>query len=133
MVVGALVNLSGVVGSVKNAHRVDILCAGTDGAETNEDILAAGAMVHHLTTSAPEWKLDERASAAQREWRRVFDAAQASGLPLNGVIEQELQKSKGGKNLLEVGNGGDLALCAEVDCLDVVPEFDVQASRISLR
>jgi 2-phosphosulfolactate phosphatase len=133
VVVGALVNLSAVAASVRDAPRVDILCAGTDGAETSEDILAAGAMVHLLVTNASEWQPDERAAAAQREWRRVLDSAQASGLPLNGVIEQELQNSQGGKNLLEIGNGGDLALCAEVDCLDVVPEFDVQASRISLR
>lgn len=133
VVVGALVNLSAVVASVKDARQVDILCAGTDGAETNEDNLAAGAMVHRLVANSAEWQPDERAATAQREWRRVLDSAQASGLPLNGVIEQELQLSKGGKNLLEVGHGGDLALCAEVDCLDVVPEFDVQASRISLR
>ncbi len=133
VVVGALVNLSAVEASVKDADRVDILCAGTDGAETNEDILAAGAMVHQLAARAAEWQLDERASAARREWQRVLNEAQASGSPLDAVVERELRHSKGGENLLEIGNGGDLALCADVDCLDVAPEFDVQASRVSLR
>ena len=33
-------NLSAVVASVKDEPRIDILCAGTDGEETREDILA---------------------------------------------------------------------------------------------
>ena len=47
VVVGAFVNLSAVVASVRDEPRVDILCAGTDGSETREDILAAGAIVEH--------------------------------------------------------------------------------------
>src|SRR3954462_9477213 len=48
VVLGCFLNLSVVVASVKNATEIDILCAGTDGGETGEDILAAGSMVHLL-------------------------------------------------------------------------------------
>src|SRR3954463_5919638 len=48
VVLGCFLNLSAVVASVKKETAIDILCAGTDGGETGEDILAAGSIVHSL-------------------------------------------------------------------------------------
>src|SRR3954465_4347181 len=48
VVLGSFLNLSAVVASIKDEPRVDILCAGTDGGETGEDILAAGSVAHAL-------------------------------------------------------------------------------------
>src|SRR4051812_18616041 len=48
VVLGCFLNLSAVVASIKDEPRVDILCAGTDGGETGEDILAVGGVAHTL-------------------------------------------------------------------------------------
>ena len=48
----ALVNLSAVVGCCAEQKRIDLLCAGTGGKITREDVLLAGAIVARLTTPA---------------------------------------------------------------------------------
>jgi len=122
IVVGSLVNLTAVVASLRDAPRVDILCAGTDGVESREDILASGAIVEQLI--APDrtaWQLSAAADAALAAW-------QSRG---NDLVE-ELRQSPGGRNLVAIGLNADLADCACIDALAVVPELDVSKNRITL-
>src|SRR3954468_8932712 len=48
IVLGCFLNLSAIVAPIKEEMSIDILCAGTDGGETGDDILAAGSIVHSL-------------------------------------------------------------------------------------
>ena len=132
ILVGAFVNLSAVVASVRNEPRVDILCAGTGGGETREDILAAGAMANRL---ADLWggscEFNVEANAARSVWAKVLANAQASGRPLDEQVAIELQDTQGGRNLLGIGLNRDLVDCAQIDRLSVVPELDVRAWRIT--
>jgi 2-phosphosulfolactate phosphatase len=133
-----LPNLSAVVESVRNERRVEILCAGTDGRLTREDTLAAGAVVHQLCGTAEppadssEWRPNESARSACRDWQRVLAAARESGRTVSEQLALELRSTPGGRNLLDIGLDGDLVDCAAVDRLDVVPELNVRAWRITL-
>jgi 2-phosphosulfolactate phosphatase len=132
VILGSFLNLSAVVASVKDADRVDILCAGTDGAETSEDILAVGAIVYKLLADASaRWRPDDNAIAAEHKWQTLEQAAKANSAPLHELVVTELRHSCGGENLIAVGNGSDLADCAQVDVLDVVPEFNIHDWRIT--
>jgi 2-phosphosulfolactate phosphatase len=134
VIVGAIVNLSAVVASVQDEPRVDILCAGTDGQETLEDILAAGAMVDLLTSSAgAKWQLNDAAAAAAREWRLLVGKAELTDRPVREQLALKLRDTLGGRNLIEVGNDGDLPDCAWIDRLNIVPELDVANWRITVR
>ena len=79
---GFVVNLSAVVASLKDEPRIDILCAGTDGDETREDILLAGAIVHKLSQRRAE-PLERRTERCKRRaranGRRSKAASQATG------------------------------------------------------
>lgn len=120
---GSFLNLSAVVASLQNAPRVDILCAGTDGEESREDILAAGAIVERLLASdGADWQLDSDAKNALTEWQSRGDN-----------LAVDLQSTPGGHNLLEIGHNHDLVDCARIDALAVVPELDVAAWRITAR
>jgi 2-phosphosulfolactate phosphatase len=131
VIVGAFVNLSTVVASVKDEPRLDFLCAGTDGHETREDILAAGAMIYKIGLSAAEESQSNRAAAQSlRMWRRLLKAAQESGRTEAEQLAIELRETQGGRNLLGIGLEQDLVDCAQIDRLDVVPELDVQTWRI---
>ncbi len=59
----ALVNLQAVVAGCAQRPRVDILCAGTGGKITREDVLAAGAIAAALT--GRQWP-GEQVDRAQR-------------------------------------------------------------------
>ncbi|MGD9636244.1 MAG: 2-phosphosulfolactate phosphatase [Pirellulales bacterium] len=120
---GSFLNLSALVVSVQNAPRVEFLCAGTDGVESREDILAAGAMLEKLLDKpGAEWQLDSGAKNALHEWQ-----SRGSDLAV------ELRTTPGGSNLLEIGHDHDLIDCARTDALTVVPELDVAAWRITAR
>jgi phosphosulfolactate phosphohydrolase-like enzyme len=110
-----------VVESIREVPRVDVLCAGTDGVESREDILVAGAIAEHLLAHDRfAWKLDAAALAALAEW-----------LACGGQLATELRETPGGRNLVEIGMGLDIVDCARIDALAVVPELDVSTWRIT--
>jgi 2-phosphosulfolactate phosphatase len=133
VVVGALVNLSAVAASIEDEPRVAILCAGTDGCETGEDVLAAGAIVDKVVCSSAEnWQLDAAAQRARREWTGAVERARAAGRSVAEQLAVEFRDTPGGRNLVAIGLDRDLIDCAQIDRLNVVPELDVGAWRISL-
>ena len=132
VLVGAFVNLSAVIDAVEHDSRVDILCAGTDGGATFEDLLAAGAVVDHLRQRADaEWSLNEIAQAAQDEWQILEFVAERLGRSLKEQLALELRDTPGGVNLLGIGLDQDLVDCAQIDRLNIVPELDVPNWRIT--
>jgi 2-phosphosulfolactate phosphatase len=134
VVVGALVNLSAAIGSLRRESQIDILCAGTNGEVTREDLLAAGAMVEGLATQDDaDWRLNETAEAARRDWQKVVAAAGASDRLLSEYLAAELRDTAGGRNLLSIDMDRDLAACARIDAVDVLPELDVREWRIRKR
>jgi 2-phosphosulfolactate phosphatase len=121
VLLGSFLNLSAVVASLQGAARIDILCAGTDGAESREDILAAGAIVEMLTANvSSDWQLDEGATEALAQWRSRGDD-----------LAFDLRSTPGGRNLLEIGMDDDLVDCARIDTLAVVPELNVSTWQIT--
>lgn len=123
VVVAAFVNLSAVAASIGEEPRIDVLCAGTDGVETREDMLFAGALCERLGASdRAAWRTNEAAESALARW-------QSRGEDLVA----ELRQSPGGKNLLNIGLDHDLVVCAQIDTVNVVPEFDTANWRIMLR
>ncbi len=122
VVVGSLLNLSAIVASIRDESRVDVLCAGTNGVESREDILAAGAMVELLVAcDRAAWQLNDAAEAALAEWQER-----------GNDLAVELRTTPGGRNLLAIGMDHDLVDCARVDALAIVPELDIPAWRITL-
>jgi 2-phosphosulfolactate phosphatase len=133
VLVGAAVNRQRIVREVATAPRVDILCAGTDGEVTGEDILAAGAMVDQLLEQSSEWQLNASAAEAHRQWQAVASKAKESGKELRDELVLALRDTAGGKNLLGAGLAADLAICAKLDSLDVLPELNRTTRQITLR
>jgi 2-phosphosulfolactate phosphatase len=132
VVIGAMVNLSPVAKSIRDEPNVHILCAGTGGKVTREDILAAGALVDRLVTDTKDWRLSEPAAAALGRWRELKHAARTAERSLSEQLAEELRQTPGGVNLLAIGHGPDLALCAQIDTLSVVPQFNPAMGSIAL-
>jgi len=102
-------NLSAVVNALEREPEITILCAGTDGQVTDEDLLLAGAIVHRLRgeNSGPS------AADAVRLWEEYL----ASGHPLS----QRLAQTLGGKNLLAAGYHDDIKTCGQIDTTTALP------------
>lgn len=132
VLVGAAVNLSAVVETLADEPSVHLLCAGTNGHVTREDKLAAGAIAHLLgQAEGVEADFDDAAAAVVREWDELLTTAHALGRTASEQLALELRDTQGGKNLIALGMDDDLPLCAEIDALDVVPEYDPATGRVA--
>lgn len=132
VIAGSLLNLSAVAASIRREPHVDILCAGTDGLETKEDILAAGSFVDRLCyLPGDDFQLSDSAAMAGAAWSLVKYKAQAGCKSLESQLAISLRETAGGMNLLSIGHDHDLVDCARIDSLTVVPELDIPAWRIT--
>jgi len=136
VVLGCFLNLSAVVASIKDEPSIDVLCAGTDGRETDEDILAAGAIVHALSCAegAPSIReISESAAMAGAAWSLLITKSRVSGRPIGDELALALRDTTGGRNLIGIGLDLDIVDCARIDRYGMVPELDLKAWRITAR
>ena len=106
----SFLNLGAVADAVRGDRAVVIICAGRAGRFAMDDTVCAGHMLRRVLDGfGGPVVLDERARAA-------VDLA-----GVHGVSAQMLAATEAGQALVEVGLGGDLALCASADRHKIVP------------
>ncbi|NCX98071.1 MAG: 2-phosphosulfolactate phosphatase [Planctomycetia bacterium] len=124
VLVGAIVNRTAVTATARRlaAERgcdaIHLVCAGTDGHVTGEDVLAAGAI---LDAAGGDAQLDEAAAAARERFRALAAAGRGG---LEGRIATAFRTCLGGENLIALGMESDLPLAAAIDSLALVPRLD---------
>lgn len=121
VLIGAFVNLSALCERLKKAERVELLCAGTDGHITLEDVLFAGAVVDRLTRGAgvPPVRITVSLNDSAHLARAAWQAAEQSFATKS--LAAWFADSRGGKNLIDINQASDLALAAEIDRYWIVP------------
>lgn len=126
VLLGAFVNLGAIVQRLLAADRVDLLCAGTDGQITAEDVLFAGAVAQQLSANAQrngrKLALNDSATIATRF------ATETESAPLGRL--RTLLASTGGKNLVELGMTADVHFAARESVLRVCPALDLGSWRV---
>lgn len=110
LMLGALVNADAVVRKACGAQSLGLMCAGTLGAFTLEDALAAGAIIRRLQGMGQSLKLDDLGLAAAM----LYDAARSD---LHAALKLTAHYTR----LKTLGFEGDLEFCLREDCLDAVP------------
>lgn len=127
VLLGAFVNFSALCHELAEEEQVAIVCAGTDGDVTREDTLLAGAIVDELSQLAPTAAaLNDQAEIAADAWRAACrDLTQAP-------LASTLRHSRGGRNLIEIGQENDIAIAAEIDKFDIVPQLDLKTWHIRI-
>ncbi len=138
ILIGAFVNRQAVVDRLHADQRpVHLVCAGTDGEITGEDVLFAGAVVEALQQrhasgrlTAQRWTLNDCAVIARGFWRQSVGANSLVGGDenLSAGIEAAMRVTHGGRNLIELGYDNDISLCSAVDCIDRVPMLTLAQS-----
>ncbi len=113
-----------------HGHPVHIVCAGTEGHVSLEDVLLAGALVRNITdittksvASAASLGNDE-ALIAVSHW---LAAAQAFRISPLGEL---LKLGRGGQNVQRIGLAKDIAVAAEIDRQPLVAELSRDPLRI---
>jgi 2-phosphosulfolactate phosphatase len=121
VLIGAFVNLSAVCRELAGQERVVLLCAGTGNEVTREDVLFAGAVLDQMagSTAGRALSTNDQGLLAWDAWR-ALKADLAGGQPL----VEALRASRGGRNLIEIGQERDIDIAVQIDKFDVVPEWD---------
>jgi len=135
VLVGAIVNRTAAAAAARRIAvtggigRVHLVCAGTDGAVSAEDVLAAGAILDAASRdpAAVDDDLDAAALAARDGFRRLA-AARPAEVP--AALEEAFRESPGGANLVGLGMAADLGRCALIDVVDLVPRLDRASGEI---
>lgn len=133
VLVGAIVNRAAVarvarVLAVRDGiDDVHLVCAGTDGEVTGEDVLAAGAILDAAGgSSAAADTLDRHARDALAAFRGLV----ASAADVPATLVEAFAVAPGGANLIALGMQADLPACARLDSLSVVPLRDPDTGRL---
>lgn len=119
ILLGAFVNYSALCDALRGETAIDLVCAGTDQHVTREDVLFAGAVVDDLLQKGEPIELNDQALLAVDAWRGACEAFRQPG-----ALAERLRHSRGGKNLLEIGQERDIDIAAEIDRHTIVPQLD---------
>lgn len=124
VLVGAFANLGAIVRALRTETRpIHLLCAGSEGDASIEDVLFAGAVAARVAEAAGQFRTNEEKPLP--DGRAEIAAAAYVGMG-NQATERlaSLLTGKGGALLDELGLGPDIDTCAEVDTADVVPVME---------
>lgn len=133
VLIGSFVNRAAIIAAVRDTPHLHLLCAGTSGKVTREDVLFAGAVVEKLLTgisgnAADSPAMNDSAALARDAWR-------SSVIEQGGEGPRELVEmfagTQGGRNLHRVGLAHDLAAAAAIDTQSIVPRLDLATWRIT--
>jgi 2-phosphosulfolactate phosphatase len=117
---GAFVGFSALCRVLREETAIDILCAGTNGQVTREDVLFAGAVIDDLGLArGVQIDLNDQGAIALDAWRAAKAEWQTPRLLLD-----RLRASLGGRNVIEIGQERDIEIAAEIDKLDVLGVLD---------
>lgn len=133
ILLAAFVNASAVCRQLRGCPAIHIICSGTDGQFSDDDILLAGMLVDRLQRhDGLGYMLNAQAITAQEMWLHKF------ALPLSLGAEtlepqrltETLSSTPGGHVLAAVGLDKDILAAARIDRFDIVPELDPLTLRI---
>ncbi|MCA9104207.1 MAG: 2-phosphosulfolactate phosphatase [Planctomycetales bacterium] len=127
VLIGAFVNARAVLERLRGASRVLLVCAGTNGQVTREDVLFAGCLADGLIGQA-DWEADDSSQIAAASWREVA----GTEMPRPAALEAALAATQGGRNLRRLGLADDLACVARLDAWEAVPTWDRETRRICI-
>lgn len=124
--VGAFSNLSALVTTLlMSSTDIHLVCAGTDGEVTLEDVLFAGAVCQRLMSSTSDLEIGNDAA-------RIALTVPPSNLDQGSLVDL-FRVSRGGRNLLELGFERDLDLAAEIDRLSFAATWNPDSNQITRR
>jgi len=127
VLLGSFVNLSAIAARIADAPQLDLICSGTEGKITREDVLLAGAVADRLPGDR---ELNDQAAIARGAWRESVGAKLGAPGVSERVLIEALRASRGGRNLIRLKLERDIEQAARLDRFDLLPRFDPALGRI---
>ena len=136
VLIGAMVNLGALTDVLIDQPLVTVVCSGTDGWVTSEDVLFGGALMERLievNTAAgkPVGKLTDTAKIALNHWKNTKQNTHQADVSEN-TLADVFRNARGGINLVKIGHDPDIVFASQIDKVPVVAELDLEKWSIRL-
>jgi 2-phosphosulfolactate phosphatase len=122
VLIGAFVNMAVIAKRILNEPKTTLLCSGTDGHVTSEDILFAGALTEQMLTLNADLELKDSAEISLSHWRSTQQKIRSD----NCQLADFMRVARGGKNLVRIGLDHDIVFSSQIDTIPIVPALDIK-------
>ncbi len=129
VLIGAFVNMGAIAKRIRNEPKITLLCSGTDGHITSEDILYAGALTELILSLNADVEIKDSAQISLGHWQSTQHKIQTE----NKELADFMRTARGGKNLVRIGLDKDIVFSSQIDTIPIVPELDVESWTIRVR
>ncbi|MGL6226558.1 MAG: 2-phosphosulfolactate phosphatase [Thermoguttaceae bacterium] len=140
--------------SIPSQKRIHIICAGTNGSLTEEDLLLAGLLVERLQREGGQvvkeqgpsqvesqqglqrFAMNVQAITALEMWTRLLETSRIAGQEqpnpsiTSKSLAEELRQSVGGRPLRAIGLDPDIVFAAQMDSIPRLIRFDTATGMI---
>jgi 2-phosphosulfolactate phosphatase len=133
VLVASFVNAAAIVAKLLDGEKISLLCAGTDGLISDDDVLLAGMLVDRLQRQAGMvYRQNAQAMTARESWLNTFALPHALGAePLEPPrLAAALRKTLGARDLIALGLDDDIFAAAQIDRFEAAPQLDPDTFRI---
>lgn len=127
---GALVNLSTISQRVSHDESVQLICAGTDGRITAEDVLCAGLLCDRMVAADRRRGIQRTMSDSAAIARGFAAVCHSESSSHEFARRRLLSASRGGIHLISLGMSADIRVAARLNVLRVAPRLDLDTWRI---
>ncbi|HET6881731.1 MAG TPA: 2-phosphosulfolactate phosphatase [Pirellulales bacterium] len=129
---GSFVNASAIIEALAAERDVRLLCAGTRGEVTREDVLFAGfvadSLLRRLGDGAAAAEINDQLLIARDCWQ-AFLAADP-GADRVASLASTLRSTQGGRNLQRIGLEHDIDVAARIDRFAILPRLELSEWKI---
>jgi len=124
ILIGSFVNLGAVVEVLQQIDGpIHLVCAGTQGKISAEDVLFAGAVAANVSATQRRFNTHHDETRIAMEFYRANSKDHATLL-------DAIRNGRGGKNLGVNGFDADIQRAAQIDLFQIVPMYDSEAEVI---
>ena len=126
----SFLNAGAVAEQIASHKTINIVCAGTFGKITEEDVYLAGFLIEKilgiLKLSQSDVKLNVQAISALNLWSELFTPSVHLGLEqlTSARLGKVFENSIGGKNLVSIGLKSDLYLASQIDSIGIIVRLE---------
>ena len=131
VITGAFVNASAAADALAGEENVHLLCAGTRGEVTREDVLCAGLLAERLGRGKPSsLEINDQLLIARDAWQNFLAGQHSADLIASLAIT--LRSTQGGRNLIRLGLAHDIEVASQMDRFAIVPQLDLERMVLGL-
>jgi 2-phosphosulfolactate phosphatase len=111
LLICSICNVDAVAAEISGQDDIVIICSGSEGRVSGEDLLCAGILLGEITPQVDPARLGDTAAIA-------MILAERYGEDIEGYV----RTTDRGRKLIELGYGGDIEICSKRGSVTRVPE-----------